>query len=328
MNIFEALSQGKGRINEETMSAMLTYFLNPAQTHGIGDTFLRRFLRILAEDINEQERFDDILRQEHLVADVFLEEKYELDKSYGFEQTSRTVDIEVRLYQKLIDENVEKHRIAIENKIRHAAAQDYQLTQEFIGIRDELADDDIKITVVFLTPYGNQISLATEYENLTQDTLQNNKKSWIRWHDDNELTNNVTSIIRYILERELRGEINPISEYVKHTLKAFAFYIENRVSPIQTKNNFEVGELIEQIMVKLSDGNYIIERYATKSIRVFKVDDDEYVTAKPVLRQIVKEKNLGDDFIYRAHGKTKNTRTLGYDVIQELVRRGLDDQLP
>ncbi len=49
MNIFTVLSQGKGRLNEENLSAMLGYLLTPSQTHGLGDTFLRPFLIAVAE---------------------------------------------------------------------------------------------------------------------------------------------------------------------------------------------------------------------------------------------------------------------------------------
>src|SRR3989442_963956 len=62
MNIFTVLSQGKGRLNEENLSAMLGYLLTPSQTHGLGDTFLRPFLRAVADASGDVKRFDQITR--------------------------------------------------------------------------------------------------------------------------------------------------------------------------------------------------------------------------------------------------------------------------
>lgn len=324
MNIFEALIQGKGRINEETMSSMLAFLLNPSQTHGIGDTFLRQFLNIVAGEIGNTNYFEEILRQDFIRGEVFLEERYDLDPKYIFDQKTRTIDVEIRLYKRDLDELIEMHRILIENKIRHGAAQVEQLKEEFIAARDAIIDDneEIIITTIFLTPYGSQSQLMKEFDTLTQDELENHKKVWLRWHDVDNLENNITGIIRYTLERELRGEINPISEYVRHTLKAFAYYIESKVSPIVSERHFEIGTATERIEVVLRDGVYVLEKYTSDSIRIHNKETGEHLTVKPMLRRIIEELDL-DVSLYRDEIllKTKNTRTLGRDVLEELTRR-------
>lgn len=45
MNIFEALSYGKGRINEENTSSFLAYLLKGDESHGLRYEFLERFLK-------------------------------------------------------------------------------------------------------------------------------------------------------------------------------------------------------------------------------------------------------------------------------------------
>ena len=47
MNIFQVLSQGKSRLNEPSMSAMLAYLLDSNKDHGLGEAFIRAFLLAL-----------------------------------------------------------------------------------------------------------------------------------------------------------------------------------------------------------------------------------------------------------------------------------------
>ena len=77
MNIFHVLSQGRGRLNEENLSAMLGFLLSPKQTHGLGDLFLRRFLEAVAQKCDDKNRFDDFLLNEKTInADVLFESTY------------------------------------------------------------------------------------------------------------------------------------------------------------------------------------------------------------------------------------------------------------
>ena len=93
MNIFEVLSQGKGRLNEENLSAMLGFLLSPSQTHGLSDIFLRRFLQVVARKCENENYFDKVLNDsEPLHADVLLESPYSLGNK------KRILDIDVRIY--------------------------------------------------------------------------------------------------------------------------------------------------------------------------------------------------------------------------------------
>ncbi len=48
MNIFKVLASGKKGFPEETASALITWFMHPAMEHGLGYTFLARFIQKLS----------------------------------------------------------------------------------------------------------------------------------------------------------------------------------------------------------------------------------------------------------------------------------------
>lgn len=81
MNVFDALSMGKGRLNEENLSAMLGYLLSPTQTHGLGSSFLALLLNTLKEEHNIL--LDHLNDLDCLVVDVQLEEGFDVGKRGG-----------------------------------------------------------------------------------------------------------------------------------------------------------------------------------------------------------------------------------------------------
>ena len=229
MNIFTVLSQGNGRLNEENLSAMLAFLLSPTQAHGFGDTFLRHFLNLLASKCEQNDRFDNVLNSgKTLTAEILLESPYSLD------DRKRIVDIEIRLLARSIgkseSENTELHRIAIENKIRSQSSESDQLKEEFAAISQDIEDDSVQLTMVFLTPPGDFQSLNSEFENLTEPMLGRHKKAWIRWIDQND-TGNIYNQLKQVLRSESDSDISPINEYVRHTLKAFVVHIKESISP-------------------------------------------------------------------------------------------------
>ncbi len=85
----------------------------------------------------------------------------------------------------------------------------------------------------------------------------------------------------------------------------------------KARGSFETGKVIETVMVSIKNGVCRIERYDSTSIRVYNLDSQEYETAKPILREINSEKNLGINLL-NTRGNKKNTRSLGQEVIREL----------
>ena len=95
MNIFQALSQGKSRLHEPSMSAMLGYLLDSNRDHGLGDAFVRQFLEAV-----DKERFRELLTRDFIDSQVSLEEPYELDNS------RKDIDIQLLILDESKNENL------------------------------------------------------------------------------------------------------------------------------------------------------------------------------------------------------------------------------
>ena len=82
-----------------------------------------------------------------------------------------------------------------------------------------------------MTPKGGHQKLKDEYSKLTDEILGDDNKVWFLC--DSEKGNDIAYLIKGILESEENYEIDPISDYVRYTLKAFIRHI--------IKNNIPEG---------------------------------------------------------------------------------------
>ncbi|MBT2289305.1 PD-(D/E)XK nuclease family protein [Paenibacillus albidus] len=327
MNIFKALSMGKGRLNEENMSAMLGYLLSPRQPHGLGDLFLKRFLSTLNNFGGCKGRFGSVLDTKYpLEAEVLLEEPYShLGKKWF-------VDLVIQIYTKaspLNDKN-EIHRIIIENKIHPQSSNSIQLRSEFLAVLEDLksqqAQNTTDITMVFLTPDITIGPLQSEFNALLDDDLENHRKAWLKWTGDSS----IISIIRSVLKDESIGDIDPISDYMRHTLKAFIRHVldsqEELKNPSTIKSN-DPGEIKEFVLARMDDVLYRIEQYDSSTIRVYNLETQENEVALPMLKRINIELQLGLDTHF-SRGQAKNTRHLGKEIIRSLKEQGKAESNP
>ncbi|HLA00207.1 MAG TPA: PD-(D/E)XK nuclease family protein [Thermodesulfovibrionales bacterium] len=241
MNIFQVLSQGKSRLHEPSMSAMLGYLLDSNKDHGLGDAFVRVFLKKLNADL-----FKNVLSLDFINSQVSLEEPYQLNNG-----SRNYIDIQVSLIDRSRKE--ESHRIIIENKIKVGAANPKQLLEYYNAVLQD--DSEIEnLVMLFLTPESGATALKTEYENLKK-LPKRHYKEWLFW--DSSEKGGVLSLIRDVLNMEAQGEINPINEYMRHTLKAFVRHSSAVVQPkgVKTMRTGEdIGEIIDEATIKLKDG--------------------------------------------------------------------------
>ena len=229
MNIFEALSYGKGAINEENTSSFLAYLLNPEESHGLRREFLRRFLDTI-----------DCAEYTEWKLDVCLEQPCK----EGQRKNNRCIDILLDLY----DEETGKQKlIAIENKVTANAADYKQFSNEYHLLRENVIYKKYDISMVFLSPKMEK-KLQSEYDNLSSnDFKKNDNKYNISWSD-------VTQILKDILQDEAECKIPPIMDYLKHTLKAFIYYIDNTLlKSVIVKYKIYPDE--EFVLFQLSDGS-------------------------------------------------------------------------
>lgn len=321
MNIFDVLSQGKGRLNEENMSAMLAFLLSPNQTHGLGDIFLRHFIKAIAQACDEEKPFNSILNDaDPIQSDILLESAYKIGNK------RRVVDIEIRIFKPTFNQSnkeelTEIRRIAIENKIKAQSASTNQFKEEFEGILNDFeGDDQIEVTMVFLTPSNKHKGLSEEYETLDEKILGHHKKSWLFWSDETGMDNTVVGLIRDILKKESEAQIPPMTEYLRHTLKAFVLHLlESSKGPITSpKEGYGIAEVA---FLEFSKGKYRIERYENSTIRLVNLETQKYESAKPILRKIIREKKLRIN-LNLSSGVEKNTRDLGREVLKQLKLQG------
>ena len=282
MNIFEILSQGKGAINEENVSAFLAYLLNPNETHGVKDIFFRKFIGLL--DDSEFSK-DDTLKVRNIQLEVPF---YSKDKKH-----KRIIDILIECHSELLGDYI----IEIENKIDVSAIQDNQLNEEIKYTRNTYSkkEYDVKhFKFVFLTPNKDCIKN-------NKDCCQNKDQcsyTHISWKE------NLIPILEDLLKDESKCKISPINDYVKQTIRAFVCYINNINEPIlKNVKSFEM----------YSDGEiktFCLKQYSNYQVKLYK--GIEEISVYSTIYGLV-------NFLYDGEINEKiNTRYLGHLLINYL----------
>lgn len=280
------------------MSAMLAYLLNPNQDHGLGDRFLNNFLELA----NQQSGiYTEIMKNES--------KKYEIDLEVQYQNNGKRSDIDVQI--KVLDSSYnEIHRIIIENKIRSGASNPIQLKEYYSAVLEDRQNDDSfdlqeeNLSVIFLTPNLNHKGLKEEFNNLD---VKN--KAWLYWnsHDLNAVT--VVKLIQNILESELKAEIPPINEYLRHTLKAFSYYITKTINHVKTSE--DNSEVRAKNIITIQGLEYMILLRKSGQIQLFDSEGDK-VQARPLLRQYLCENNLTE------RDNCQTTRCFGNQIMKHL----------
>lgn len=314
MNIFFALTEGRGRLSETNLSAFLAFLLAPHHAHGLSDTFLQSFLTAVSTLSGDKHRFANLSREK-------IDVEIGLEVRYPGQTKDRIVDIEIKLFEETSNgEQREIHRLIIENKIKQGAAQEPQFKEEF-GLALEDIEQDTRITAVFLTPDGAIPSLTAEYGQLVIPDSSPYQKVWLRWNSVTAevSTPSVVGLTRAMLRQEALAEIEPVSEYTRHTLKAFVQFIEGILARNETRNPTDQNNsgIAEERQVSIDGRFYRLVRFDDKVIKIFDLDTGQENTAKPLLRRLNEEANLGVELLLKS-GNKKNTRQLGRDILHKL----------
>jgi hypothetical protein len=289
MNIFHVLSQGKSRLHEPSMSAMLGYLLDSNKDHGLGDVVVRSLLETLDEP-----RFKNILSMGFIDSQVSLEEPYQLNGS------RKDIDIQLLI---LNEKKEECNRIIIENKIKVGAANPKQLNDYYLAVTNEEPDMDA-LTVVFLTPSKNNSQLTAEFKSLSLIN-KNHEKYWINWSSGEKC---ISTILKDLLRLEVSGEINPINEYMRHTLKAFIRHSSLTTEPISNRTmrtGEDIGEIIDEVIINTKSGQYRVIRRDSTQIPLFNIETGDKEVARHILAQYIDENKIG------IKHEQYNTRTIG-----------------
>ena len=271
------------------MSAMLGYLLDSNKDHGLGDAFVRLFLSALSK-----ERFKGLLDSD------FIDVQSSLEEPYIFKGSRRDVDIQLVVVNKKKDEC---HRLILENKTKLGAAKEKQLKEYYSAVTKEEQGIE-NLTFVFLTPKSNNHLLQKQFENL-ELIHDMHAKYWIHWSASDTC---IVSMVRELLALESSGLINPINDYIRHTLKAFAVHCDAISDPQKRRimnAGADLGEIVDETEIQLKSGSYRVVRRDSSQIQVFNLESGDKEVARYILAQYIAENGIA------LNPSEYNTRTLG-----------------
>lgn len=307
MNIFEVLNSGNSRLHEPSLSSILGYFLDSKKNHGLGDTFIRLFLKQI-NIVSGKEILPSHYLDGPIISDVSLEEPYKIGKK------KFSIDIQVSLLDR---EKNEIHRIIVENKIRSTSASPSQLADYYEAVLDNEPNlKKKKLTFVFLTPKpkDSKSKLSEEFD-LLKPNQKSHSKCWLYWNNSGKA---LIGLFKDLLKQEATGEINPINEYLRHTIKAFIIFADE-LTDVSSRRPIrfgeDLGDIVDSIEVIIEKKQYAIVRRDSGQIQVYR--DGEKVVAKEVLRKVIKKYKIdisNDDTYYLT------TRQLGAKILDWLNR--------
>ncbi|MDR3001973.1 MAG: PD-(D/E)XK nuclease family protein [Fibromonadaceae bacterium] len=208
MNIFKVLASAKKSFSEEQASALIAWLLNPYMEHGLGFAFLNKFLQKIDSENKIMKDLSNSL-QPILRSEKTNNLEFSSDIEFYVEQPPSFIDIVIFINDILI---------SIENKIYNESANDKgQLVRQYEGLKKKYGEE-YKIVIVFLVPDSEHKLIIEEFEELK--VRDPDIPIMITWDD-------VCDIIQKILNEEQKCEIPPINEYLRHTLKALSYFIQD-----------------------------------------------------------------------------------------------------
>lgn len=218
MNIFKILSNGKGTIKEPSVSAYLAYLLDPKENHGLGYEFLKRILQLSNNNDNNVEGYD---------YQIFLEQAFS-----QFGEKNQIVDIVILCFENDIknkkqqaasisieNKNNLKSIYLIENKINSKSKTENQLLKQYQALESVKRKYKVEVFSFYITPDDDKYS--DEFREQPFDD-----KFHLFWNGKDDVT--IVSLLKELLNDETSGLIEPISEYSKHTIKAFIQFIDSK----------------------------------------------------------------------------------------------------
>ena len=220
MNIFKVLASGKKSFQEETASAILAWFMNPTMEHGLGYSFLSKFIDELSISTDNPNMLSGLTKR--------LTPRL---RNEGGNQHNMWSDLEFYVETALIDIVIVigDWIFAIENKIYTQSVAEGQLTKEYEGLKKKAPGS--RIGMIYLVPVDEDSEILDgKTENIFKElsVKDNDFKAIVTWQKNKiDKVPSISNIISKILEDESKGIIDPVSEYTRHTLKALNAFISN-----------------------------------------------------------------------------------------------------
>ncbi|MCD4683603.1 MAG: hypothetical protein K8R86_10005 [Bacteroidales bacterium] len=319
MNIFKALSQGDGIINETNVTSFLSYIFN--ETNEFSSSFLLLFLEQIEKQLNDYDLQNIInisgKNYRQRINDFKSKYTYSAIPEYRLQKDVKIQDVDILL---TISEKISENDccyILIENKIKRSALKEQQCAEQYM-LFNEIEDfqENVPVFSILITP---DIDI---FKTMIERVIEENVRSvWLKWETDKDIS--IVDLFRHLIKLEGNSEISPIDNNTQYIIKSFIDYISTELSIKERANNFSVAgsKIVEQAVFEINGDIYSLKRFDNKMIRLFDANDemtDESV--KPILRNIITQYKL-DVNLERSPGKRKNTQTLGRDVIRAMNNR-------
>lgn len=254
MNLFDIIS-GNRKLQEEHVTAVLAWLLDPGQSHGCSTLFLKNLLSLLHESEFEQylsvASGVDIYTKSDSSIHVLMEQKVKTPSGQD-----RRIDIVISL--KCADKPT--HIVAIENKIDSSSIKEKQPLEQYEGLKKE-SDEDTIISYIYLTPDIND-SAKKAYATLPEDLL----KIHLPWSSKNE--ESFIGILTSCLENEAKGLNDPLSYETKFILKSFVRFVHNGFKTQVVKKIRTSSEYVQNFEGKLT-GLEELQGFVKKDPNIF-----------------------------------------------------------
>lgn len=317
MNIFKALSQGDGSINETNVTSFLSYVIH--ESNEFSAPFLLLFLDHINDELINHNVYDFIevsgrsLRQRS--KDFLSKYTYSAIPEQRLQVGKEIQDLDVLVtISERHNENVCCYFL-IENKIKKSAFKKDQCLDQFrlFNLMGEY-QEDVPIYSVLITPDFDIFKLTYD------EILKENELSiWFKW--EVEEGNSFIDTFRQLILLETQAEISPIDGNTKFIIKNFIDFISSDLSTQFKHVNRTVtgSEVISEAEFVMETKYFRLQRFDNNMIRI--VDDsNEFIDrpVKPILRNIITSYDLNIN-LERKPGKSKNTQILGKEVLQALL---------
>ena len=184
MNIFKVLASGKKSFQEETASAILAWFMNPTMEHGLGYSFLSKFVDELSISTSNQDLLSDLAKK--LTPRLRSEYETQLNLWCSLEYNVETAFIDIVI-------GIDDWIFAIENKIYPKSVSEGQLLREYEGLKKK--NPDSIIGMIYLVPIEEESEIFDgKIEKIFEEVSvkENDFKKIVTWQKNK--INNVPSI--------------------------------------------------------------------------------------------------------------------------------------
>lgn len=221
MNIFKALSQGDGRINETNVTSFLSFICNESTE------FSAAFLILFLEEINHRlnESLFDIEGKTYRQKIENFKNKYSYSAQpeYRVEADKQRQDLDVLII--ISDKNSESDYcyLLIENKIKKTAYKEGQCQLQYeLFKKTEDLQSETPIISVLISPND------PKFEGMINAVKSVNPNSvWLKWETTEEKS--LVELFRILIQLESKGEIAPIQNNTQYILKSFIDYISTEL---------------------------------------------------------------------------------------------------